>query len=224
MKSLSLKKAIKMANKFQAYNVRSIKNIPWKSLGGKAAATVSSPWFIAGSALSAASVGGYFAYRFFKVSRNKQRLSETFGSSAKSQEKCQKVMSKSPRVCLPSDTVSQAAKLMKEQDVGFIPIINDPQNRQLVGIVTDRDLVMQLAADDFDPKNTKLESMMSRDVVICHDTDRLENALTAMSEHQVKRIPVLDKKDRLVGVISQADVAATVKPVVTGEVVKDITH
>ncbi len=224
MKSSSLQKAMKMANQFQARNIRSLKNIPWKSVRGKAAATVSSPWFIAGSALSAASVGGYFAYRFFKASRNKQRFSQQLGSSAKAQEKCQKVMSKAPRVCLPSDTVAHAAKLMKEQDVGFIPIIDDPQSRQLVGTVTDRDLVLLLASDHFDAKDIKLESIMSRDVVICHDTDRLENALTAMSEHQVKRIPVVDKKDRLVGVISQADIAVAVKPSVTGEVVKDITH
>lgn len=224
MKSLSLKKALKIAKQQTA-------QIPWKSMGAKTAVTVSSPWFIGGSALGLAGIGGYFAYKFMKTRRGKnlkEGISHRLNGMMQGNESCQKIMTKSPRVCLPSDTVSHAAKMMKEQDVGFVPVIDDPQNRHLVGIVTDRDIVLQLAsnaADGGDLRNQKLEALMSRDVVACHDFDRLENALTAMAEHQVKRIPVIDKKDRLVGIISQADIAQSVKePAVTGQVVKEITH
>jgi len=207
MKTTTLKKMMKTIKK---------KKIPWGSLA-------SSPWFIGTSAAGLAGVGGYYAYRYLRA--RKPMMAALAAGNADVTAKIQKVMSKSPRVCLPSDTILEAAKLMKQEDVGFIPIIDDPQNRHLVGIVTDRDIVLQIAAGNPDVRNTKLETLMSKEPVICHETDRLEKALTAMSEHQIKRIPVVDKKERLVGVVSQRDLARSVKePSVTGEVVKEITH
>jgi len=103
-------------------------------------------------------------------------------------------------------------------------IINKESNR-LVGIVTDRDLALKIVAEGRDPQTTKVEEVMTRKVITCRADDDVENAMKAMAQYQLRRIPVVDKDDRLVGIISQADVATRVgEPEKTAEVVREISE
>jgi CBS domain-containing protein len=140
-------------------------------------------------------------------------------------KKCNEVMTKNPVCCLPNEMVAKAAKLMKSENIGSIPVIENEQTKKLVGIVTDRDLTLKIVAEGLDAKSTKVESVMSRKVVTCRAEDDLQKALDAMAEHQLRRIPVVDKDNKVVGIIAQADVATRVnQPEKTAEMVKEISQ
>src|SRR2546423_8007454 len=121
--------------------------------------------------------------------------------------KSSEVMTKDPSCCLPTDTVFEAAQLMKSEDVGPIPVVGDKQARKLEGIVTDRDLALKVVAKGLDPKTTKVRDVMTTDVVTCRPDDDANQALELMEQHQVRRIPIVDDNKSLVGIIAQADVA-----------------
>ena len=140
-------------------------------------------------------------------------------------KKCNEVMTKNPVCCLPNDRVEKAAELMKSKNIGSIPVIENEQTKKLVGIVTDRDLAMKIVAEGLDAKSTKVEAVMTRKVVTCRTEDDLQKALDAMAEHQLRRIPVVDKDNKIIGIIAQADVATRVdQPEKTAEMVKEISQ
>jgi CBS domain-containing protein len=140
-------------------------------------------------------------------------------------KKCNEVMTKNPVCCVPNDMVTEAAKLMKSENVGSIPVVENKQTKKLVGIVTDRDLALRVVAEARDPKSTKVESVMMHKIVTCHAEDDLQKALDAMSEHQLRRIPVVDDDNQILGIIAQADVATRVnQPEKTAEMVKEISQ
>jgi len=140
-------------------------------------------------------------------------------------KKCDEVMTKKPVCCLPNDTVAKAAQLMKRENIGSIPVIENDLTKKLVGIVTDRDLTLKIVAEGRDAKSTKVEAVMTRKVVTCHAEDDLQKALDAMSGHQLRRIPVVDNDNKILGIIAQADVATRVnQPEKTAEMVKQISQ
>jgi CBS domain-containing protein len=134
-------------------------------------------------------------------------------------------MTRSPIVALPKDTVVMVAQIMKEQDIGPVPVVQDKSSRKLIGIVTDRDLAMKVVAAGHNPNETLVQDVMTKDVVTCREDDDVHTALDAMAKHQLRRIPVVDSNDSLVGIIAQADVATRMdEPEKTGEVVKEISQ
>ena len=140
-------------------------------------------------------------------------------------KKCDEVMTKNPVCCLPNDMVAKVAQLMKRENIGPIPVIENEQTQKLVGIVTDRDLALKIVAEGRDAKSTKVEAVMTRKVVTCRAEDDLQKALDAMSEHQLRRIPVVDNDNKILGIISQADVATRVnQPEKTAAMVKGISR
>ena len=140
-------------------------------------------------------------------------------------KKCNEVMTKNPVCCLQNDTVLKAAELMKSENVGSIPVIENEQTQKLIGIVTDRDLTLKIVAEGRDTKSTKVDAVMTHKVVTCHAEDDLQKALDAMAEHQLRRIPVVDNDNKVVGIIAQADVATRVnQPEKTAEMVKEISQ
>jgi CBS domain-containing protein len=140
-------------------------------------------------------------------------------------KKCNEVMTNNPVCCLPNDSVAKAAGLMKSRDIGSIPVIENEQTQKLVGIVTDRDLALKVVAQGRDPKTTKVEAVMTHNVVTCRADDDLQKALDAMAEHQLRRIPVVNNDNKIVGIIAQADVATRVdQPEKTAEMVKEISQ
>jgi CBS domain-containing protein len=126
-------------------------------------------------------------------------------------EKCRDIMTKDPVFCQASDTAMIAAKLMKRHNIGALPVIGNLRGKKLVGIITDRDLAINVVAGAHDPHATTVDQIMSRPVVTCSPDDPYQKALDLMERHQVKRIPAVDNSGRVVGMISEADVALRVR-------------
>ena len=140
-------------------------------------------------------------------------------------KKCNEVMTKTPVCCRPDDMVTKVAQLMESENIGSIPVIENDRTQKLVGIVTDRDLVLKIIAKGHDVKSTKVEAVMTRQVVTCRAGDDLQVALDTMAEHQLRRIPIVDNDDRIIGIIAQADVATRVNlPEETAIMVKEISQ
>ena len=113
------------------------------------------------------------------------------------------VMTRNVRTLSPSDTVAIAAKAMDELDVGVIPVC---EGDKLLGMVTDRDIVVRAVAKGLDG-NTPLAKVMSTDIRTARETDDLDTVLADMASSQIRRLPVLDGAERLVGIISIGDIA-----------------
>ncbi|MDP3357566.1 MAG: CBS domain-containing protein [Polaromonas sp.] len=113
------------------------------------------------------------------------------------------VMTRNVRTLTPSDTVAQAAKAMLELNVGVIPVC---EGDKLLGMVTDRDIVIRAVAQGLDG-NTPLAKVMSANVRTAKQTDDLDQVLADMAASQIRRLPVVDGSDRLVGIISIGDIA-----------------
>jgi len=131
------------------------------------------------------------------------------------------VMMARPRAVTRDTTLSEAAQLMENEDVGALPVV---ENDLLVGMVTDRDIVVRAVAHDLDPRMTPVSQIASEEVVKVNPGHDLDDALKLMAHHQVRRLAVTDEDDRLVGVVSQADVAREAKVKDTGEVVEAISE
>ena len=125
------------------------------------------------------------------------------GSPAKSRIKCREIMTKSVRTASPGDTIRQVAELMRDGDMGAVPILD---NGKLVGIVTDRDIVVRSVAEGIEP-GSPISSVMSGDLSTVTPDDFVFTAIRQMGDRQVRRIPVVDKDGGLAGIISMADVA-----------------
>ena len=136
------------------------------------------------------------------------------------------IMTKDLVYSRPSDMVSDVAQLMKDEDIGPVLIVDDTNDgKKLVGIVTDRDLALKVVGEGRDPKNTPVEDVMTDSLVTCRADDDVENAMRAMAQNQLRRIPVVDDSGQLVGIISQADLATRLnEPQSTAEVVKEISR
>ena len=132
------------------------------------------------------------------------------------------VMTASPACCTADTPLEQVAKMMVQNDCGEIPIID--HSDQLVGVVTDRDIVCRVVAEGKTPIGFPAEHCMSQPVVSVRDNDRLEDVLSTMEKHRIRRVPVVDKQDRLVGIIAQADVAWAGKAPEVAELVREVSR
>ena len=128
-------------------------------------------------------------------------------------------MTEDPRSIGQSASVVEAALLMREEDIGSLPITND---EKLVGMITDRDITTRVVAAAADPKLTSVADVYSRDIVSVEPDNDLEEALRLMARHQVRRLPVVEK-GRLVGIVAQADIALSENETKTGELVEAIS-
>jgi CBS domain-containing protein len=115
------------------------------------------------------------------------------------------IMTRGVRSMAPTDSVIQAAKAMDELNVGVIPIC---EGDKLVGMVTDRDIVVRGLARDLDGRTTKLADVMSTGVRTVHEEDDVDEVLSQMADSQIRRLPVVDQQERLIGIVSLGDVAA----------------
>ena len=130
-------------------------------------------------------------------------------------------MSESPETLGPSMNAMDAAAMMKKVDTGVIPITED---EVLVGLVTDRDLVLRVLAERKDPAKVRLADILTRSPVTVSPDTKLSAARDLMAEHQIRRLPVT-KADRLVGILSLGDVAlADASPRAVGEALEDVSE
>ena len=130
------------------------------------------------------------------------------------------LMTSSPTTCETSSTIADVAKVMKDEDVGPVPVT---EGGRLVGIVTDRDIVVRVVAEGRDPSSTTVGEIVSSDLATVQPDTSLEEALNLMSQRQVRRLPVVEG-DRLVGIVAQADIARAADEERTGEVVQQISE
>ncbi|HIJ63567.1 MAG TPA: CBS domain-containing protein [Rhodospirillaceae bacterium] len=118
--------------------------------------------------------------------------------------KIKDAMSRNVKIASPTTTLKDIAALMCDCDTGFIPVAEDDR---LVGTVTDRDIVVRAVADGKDVRTTEVCSVMSEHVAWCYEDQDIEEAADCMAEKQVRRLAVLNRDKRLVGVISLGDIA-----------------
>lgn len=117
------------------------------------------------------------------------------------------VMTPDPVACTPDDRVETAAKIMMDRDCGAVPIVDTQDCRHLVGIVTDRDIVMRLIARGRNPIGVPLHECMTTPVFTVRPDDSVEEVVRVMEEKQVRRVPVVDNGNVLVGIVAMADLA-----------------
>jgi CBS domain-containing protein len=115
------------------------------------------------------------------------------------------VMTRSPRSLRREHTVREAARLLKEANCGIVPMVDD--HGRLEGVVTDRDLVLRVLASDDASADTELSEVMTREVVAVRPDETVHDVLALMGARQIRRVPVVDADNRLVGIISMSDVA-----------------
>ena len=114
---------------------------------------------------------------------------------------------------------------MKQENVGSIPVVQDHQTRTLVGIVTDRDLTVKVIAAGRNPATTRVDEVMTRNPVTCHEDDDFDRCLETMEQHQVRRMPIVDHRGTIVGIVAQGDVATRGgEPERTAELVAEISE
>ena len=139
--------------------------------------------------------------------------------------KCSEVMTPDPVTCEPNDPIQKAARIMKQHDVGSVPVVDSQASKRLAGIVTDRDIVVKVVAEERSIESATVRDAMTSNPASCTLEDDVEKALTAMAERQVRRMPVVDEGGRLRGIISQADIATRVnRDRQTGELVEAISE
>jgi CBS domain-containing protein len=113
---------------------------------------------------------------------------------------------------------------MRKHDVGVLPVVMSQSDKKMVGIITDRDLVLRLLADERDPHRSAVEEIMSRPVT-CSPDDEYQEALELMEQNQLRRIPQIDNSGRVVGIISQGDIALRVHDQAkTAEMITEISR
>jgi CBS domain-containing protein len=130
-------------------------------------------------------------------------------------------MTERPRCVTPETPVFEAAELMANEDVGSLPILDGDK---LIGVVTDRDIVVRAVAEKKDPRGMPVREVATHDPVTVHADDDLSDALKLMATYQVRRLPVVDEDNRLVGVLAQADVAMGAREKAVGEMVEEISQ
>jgi CBS domain-containing protein len=136
--------------------------------------------------------------------------------------KARDIMTSNPRVVTASDSISRAAEIMREADVGVVPVVEDSSSMRLAGVITDRDIAVRIVAEGRDG-NVNVREVMSSGLKTVGPDDDVNRVTELMKAEQVRRIPVCEG-DRLVGIIAQADVAREGSDRQTGDVVEKISE
>ena len=131
------------------------------------------------------------------------------------------VMTSNPTTIQPSTSIVDAARKMRDEDVGSLPIV---EGGQLTGTITDRDITIRAIAEGRDAQSTTVGEIASRDLVTIDPQQSLEEAARLMGQHQLRRLPVVEEDGRLVGILAQADIAQSGHDELTGEVVEKISQ
>jgi len=114
--------------------------------------------------------------------------------------------------------------MLCDRNIGSMPVVANQQLRKLVGMITDRDLCCSVVAEGRDPKTTRIESLVSLPPLSCREGVNVETCEHLMQEHQVRRMPIVDAEDRVIGIVSQADLALKDKPERVSKTVAEISR
>jgi len=122
----------------------------------------------------------------------------------------------------PHASLAEAAKKMASQDIGSLPVCDEP--RRVVGIITDRDITVRAVARGMDPNQTRVEDVMTRDVLSCSSESEVEDACELMERRQVRRLLVTGQDEAPVGIVSLGDIALCLRESQSGEVLKKVSE
>jgi CBS domain-containing protein len=136
-------------------------------------------------------------------------------------ESIRDIMTPNPRSVESSASVVEAARIMRDEDVGIVPIV---EGDRLVGTVTDRDIAIRVVVEGRNPETTTAGEIASRELVTIDPQQDLDEALRLMAKNQVRRLPVVEEDGKLVGVVAQADIAKHASDEQTGDLVEDISR
>jgi len=132
------------------------------------------------------------------------------------------VMTRNPEVVPPTATLEEAARKLDQLDVGPLPVC---EGDRLIGLVTDRDITVRATSAGKDPRSTPIAEAMSKDLVYCFEDQDVRDAARIMEDKQIRRVPVLNREHRLVGIVSLGDLATTGRDDrMTGEVLERVSE
>jgi CBS domain-containing protein len=135
--------------------------------------------------------------------------------------KVREVMTERPRCVTPETPLNQVAELMDAEDIGSVPVLD---GERLTGMITDRDIVIRAVAKGKDPRGMPVREASSNELVTVNPDSNLSDAAELMATYQVRRLPVVDDDNRLVGIVAQADVALQAKEKDVGQMVESISQ
>lgn len=110
--------------------------------------------------------------------------------------------------------ISEVAKMMQKDDIGAIPVGKDDK---LIGMITDRDIALRVVAEGRNPAKTTAEEVMTKGIIYCRTTESVEDAIHLMDQKKIRRLPVIDDKKRLVGMLSMGDISHAASRELSGE-------
>ncbi|HEX6050252.1 MAG TPA: CBS domain-containing protein [Gemmatimonadaceae bacterium] len=125
--------------------------------------------------------------------------------------KAQDIMSRNPTCVTPETPLSEAARLMKQEDIGVVPVVESENSKRLVGLITDRDIAIRAVAEGRDGKTTSVGHVMTSEVRSASPDDSVDDVMTLMGREQVRRVPIVDERGALVGIVAQADIVLEAK-------------
>jgi CBS domain-containing protein len=135
------------------------------------------------------------------------------------------VMTPIPQCCTPDDSIIEVARVMEQHDVGVVPIIESQDTRRVVGVITDRDIVLRVVAQGRDPNEiVSLRDFMTNEIVSVRPDADILHAEECMKEHQIRRVLVVDENNCIVGIVTMADLARATGDTQLGDTEKAITH
>lgn len=135
--------------------------------------------------------------------------------------KIREMMTKGTRFVSPDTAVIEAAGLMRVHDIGVVPVL---ERDKIVGMLTDRDIVLQVVADAKDPRTTLVRSVMSTGSISVFEDQDVEEGVELMKKYQIRRLPVLSRVNKLVGIISLGDIAVDVHAGLSGNALKEVSE
>lgn len=120
--------------------------------------------------------------------------------------KIQDIMTRDPSTVTPETPARDAARIMRDEDVGVVPVVEGGGSHRLLGVVTDRDLAIRVVAEGRDSDTPVVEVMSATRLATCGPDEDIDGVMDAMATEQVRRIPIVDERGSLVGIVSQADI------------------
>jgi CBS domain-containing protein len=135
--------------------------------------------------------------------------------------KVREIMTSNARCVGPETTLTEAARQMSDQDVGALPVCD---NDRLAGMITDRDIAVRAVARGADPKSTRVRDAMTDGIVFIYEDQDVEEAARLFEAKKIRRLPVLNREKRMVGIVSLGDLAVNAGMGLGGEALKEVSE
>lgn len=135
--------------------------------------------------------------------------------------RCRELMKQDVMSVRPTDTIQHAAQLMRDEDIGFLPVVDE--SGRLVGTLTDRDIAVRVSADDRSSSGTKVEDVCTHHVISCAPDDDIRKCAELMAVHKKARMPICDREGAVLGIVSLSDIAQYAPAKDVGQTLREVT-